>query len=306
MKLHRYTYGDRTIPPQVSVVIPFFQTFKSGKLQAMISQVRKQDLKALELIVVEGAKPSGRARNIGVLRSKADYVVLMDDYTILGNDHVFSRMLRVLREDKSAGIVGVSKSLPPHANRFMRQVRREMPRTTSPKVKKVTDSDIVTTTCMMLRRNEYISLGGQHEGLIRGTDPELRERCRNAGLRTVVAPGAHCYKPQADSLEAFVRTEWRRGLAMVWAYWMYPETMFRLPEAGSDVTHDRPDVKTQLLRYLLGIPWSLVTGTPLLALAKFFWATGFVAGLCPWVRKRIGAGHGVWPIRENPYMRVES
>ena len=210
----------------------------------------------------------------------------MDDYTILGHERVFENLVRVLQDDLETGIAGVSKLLPPDAGWFMRRIYKQMPRTGFPVVEETTLSDIATTTCMAMRRSLYLEVGGQNTSLIRGTDPELRHKVRQRGLKVVIAAGTWCYKPQAHNLRQFIRTEWRRGLAQGWTYWNFPELMDGMKVNQRTFT-------VQLARYIVGIPWVCFRLKPLLALAKILWCTTLVLTAFPSFREKIGTYSGV-------------
>ncbi len=297
-EITRINIGDPVKMPEVSVVIPHLLTYKSGNIDRLTDQIKSQSLTPLEIVFICNVKPNGRARNIAVNACLSEFIILMDDYTLLGHDRIFENLVNTLRTDPKIGIVGVSKLLPPDANRFTQRVYDQMPRTGFPIVSEVIPSDMATTTCMAMRRSLYLEVGGQNTSLIRGTDPELRYKVRHRGLKVVIAADTWCYKPQASTLKQFILTEWRRGLAQGWAYWEFPELMFQTPDDGKEVAENKvnhPNFLLQLARYILGIPWACIRLKPLLGLSKMLWCSAMIMMAFPSCRYWIGARHGVAP-----------
>lgn len=295
-EIRRINVGEQARRPRASIIIPRLTTYKSGDLDNQIGQIRQQSLTPLEIIVVHNVKPSGRARNIGVENCSGDFIILMDDYTTLGHDQVFENLVRTLQDDPGVGMAGVSKLLPPGSGWFMQRVYHQMPRTGFPVVEKTTESDMATTTCIAMKRSFYLEIGGQNTRLIRGTDPELRYKVRQQGLKVVIAPHTWCYKPQASTLFQFVRTEWRRGLAQGWTYWHFPELMHHAPDSGTDLSPEKADRRSfisQLTRYMAGIPWACIRLKPLLALAKLLWCITLILTISPAFRENISRRSGI-------------
>ena len=143
----------------------------------------------LEIEVVRGVRPNGRARNLGVARTSAPLLVFVDDDAVLGDERVIERLVAPLLADPSIGVTGASKLLPPDAPWFQRWVAREVPRIIHPIVDQPLESNPdppsfyceITTTCCAMRREVFDAAGGFDEALLRGVDTEFFVRIGASG-----------------------------------------------------------------------------------------------------------------------------
>jgi O-antigen/teichoic acid export membrane protein/GT2 family glycosyltransferase len=179
---------------QVSVIVPSW----SGEIAALRATLEAQTYQDYELIVVNGAAPAGRARNLGVVHAHGEYLLFIDDDATLGNEHVIETLLATLAADSAIGVVGPSKALGPDATGWQRRVARDVPRWVYPIVAENTESNPplnqygfsgITTTCCMLPRALFDEVGGFDGQLVSGEDPEFFYRVRQAGYRFMI-PGA--------------------------------------------------------------------------------------------------------------------
>ncbi len=195
----------------ISVVVPSAGPEREANLQELLRELQHQSLPPQEVHVVRGVRPSGRARNEGARRAQGEVLVFLDDDVRLGHRGVLENMVRCLRTVEGAGMVGASQQLPPGSSWFQRAAARQIPRSTSPVVARPTESDMVVTACCAVPRRLFWELGGFHEGIPRGVDPEFRHRLRQAGWRTVVAPQTWFYHPMPTGLVELCRTHYRNG-----------------------------------------------------------------------------------------------
>jgi hypothetical protein len=195
----------------ISVVIPSASPGRQANLDALLVDLERQTLPPCEVHVVRGVRPSGRARNEGARRAKGRVLVFVDDDVRLGHAEVLEALVRCLDTVERAGMVGAAQQLPPDSSWFQRVAARQIPRSTSPVVPVPTDSDMVVTACCAVPQDLFWALGGFHEEVPRGVDPEFRYRLRKAGWRTVVAPHAWFYHPMPEGLAALCRTAFRNG-----------------------------------------------------------------------------------------------
>lgn len=262
----------------VSVVIPTWGEARVPNVEALLDDLRSQTLKPLEVEVVRNVAPNGRARNVGAERTVGEILVFLDDDVRLGHERVIEQLVSAL-EQSDFGLVGTSQVLPPHSSPFERTVARQLSRSQSPIVTTYVDSDMVTTQCCAVRRDMFTRLGGFHEGLLRGVDPEFRNRVRRAGMRIVVVPNAWHYHPAPASIRALTRLAFRDGYSSAQVFRQHPEAVFFNPEGH---VADFQAQRSQLARYcgrLAAIVKQFLSGEWLGALYGLVYVTGYVWAL---------------------------
>jgi len=210
-------------PPLVSVVIPSLDGSRGGNVERLRQQIADQSYPHTEFLIVVGIRPNGRARNVGARRAKGDYLLFIDDDVQLGTDALIERMLAAFSEDPKIGLVGVSQQVPEGASDFAKRCAGQLERFEAPVVKAVEDTDFASHTCMMIPRSVFLEVGGEHDLLPRGTDPDLRLRLRRAGYRVVLAPNAWAYHPPPDSWAALWRTFFRNGAGSLFVHRHFPQ-----------------------------------------------------------------------------------
>ncbi len=214
----------------ITVVIPSASPERHANVQALLQDLAEQTLRPEEVHVVRDVRPSGRARNEGARGARGEVLVFLDDDVRLGHERVLESMVGCLRAVDRAGMVGAAQLLPLESTWFQRAAARQVPRSTSPVVSAPTDSDMVVTACCAVWRDLFWQLGGFHERIPRGVDPEFRHRLRLAGWRTVVAPGAWFYHPMPADLLALCRTYYRNGRESARAVRLAPEAALENPD----------------------------------------------------------------------------
>jgi hypothetical protein len=180
---------DNQHPPSVAIalIIPAL----TGDVEQLLASVRRQTLQPVEIAVVRGVRPNGRARNQGVAQTSAPLLVFVDDDAVLGDEHALANLVAPLLQDPSIGVTGASKLLPPDAPWFQRWAAREVPRIVHPIVDHPLETNPdpptfyceITTTCCALRRTVFEQAGGFDERLVRGVDTEFFVRLRRLGVR---------------------------------------------------------------------------------------------------------------------------
>jgi GT2 family glycosyltransferase len=240
--------------PRVSIIIPSMKT--EEELQPLLSAIKSQTEKSLEVILAYGIKPSGRARNMGAVLAKGEYLLFFDDDIGLGSDEVISKLIAPLEAERNIGLTGTSTLLPPEANRFQKRVGREIPRMTFPVVNKATDSDMVTTQCWAQRRDNFQLVGGFSEVIERGVDPEYRYRVKNKGFRIVIVPQAWHYHPPQKDFISFWKLSYRNGRASARAQKYHPELVVPLSAFG-EVDSGR---RKSFLQRSVSSLWEIISG----------------------------------------------
>lgn len=192
--------------------------------------------------MVTGITPNGRARNTGVRTSHGEILVFIDDDAIPGQDDLVETLVRTLLSDRSIGVTGAARILPPDASWFQERVAAEIPRT----VNRIPDEpletnppregyghSLITTTCCAMRRTLYEELGGFDEQLISGVDTEFFYRVRRLGYRFVMPPHVYVEHPAPGSLQAL----WRK---FGWYGYGYGQETQRNPERKLGIALGNP------------------------------------------------------------------
>ena len=213
----------------VSVVIPSADGSREGNLGLLLRDLETQTLRPHEVLVIDGISPNGLARNTGARQASGEVLVFLDDDVRLGHENMLRDMVALLA-DHRVGMAGAAQLLPPGSSRFQRAAALQIPRSQSPIVDVVTDSDMVTTQCCAMRRTVFWELGGFNERIPRGVDPEMRNRVRGRGLRIVVAPSVWYYHPMPADLGALCRMFFRNGQLSAAAVWRMPSAALDNPD----------------------------------------------------------------------------
>lgn len=217
-------------PPKVSVIIPSYDGSRGGNVEKILSDLKNQTFQDFDVDIVTGVKPNGKARNAGVARARADFLLFIDDDTTIGTDLLIENFIRVLEADNRIGLVGASRLLFPEATAFQRKCQTQLMRTEFPVIQSITDSDMATHDCMAMRKSVYLEVGGESDVLQRGTDPDLRFRLRKAGYRIVIAPDTWIYHPVPKTFNDLVTKAYKNGVASAWVFKNYPDMAYEAPE----------------------------------------------------------------------------
>src|SRR5947209_5576357 len=84
--------GSLAVQPIVSIVVPTL----TGRADGALESVRDQTFDSVEVEVVSGVKPAGRARNLGARSSRATYLLFLDDDARLGDRSTLERLVAAL------------------------------------------------------------------------------------------------------------------------------------------------------------------------------------------------------------------
>ena len=72
----------------VSLVIPHFSSSREENLNGLLAEIRGQSFQELEVLVVCGVSPQGKAINHGAALAKGEILVVMDDDSRIGHPEV--------------------------------------------------------------------------------------------------------------------------------------------------------------------------------------------------------------------------
>ncbi len=262
----------------MAVVIPALDASRSANLAHLLEDLKSQTLLPVEIEVVQGVQPNGKARNVGVDRTTAEYLVFLDDDVRLGSTDVIEKFVSHLAQIERLGLVGTSQLLPLDSSSFQRQCANQLSRSQSAVVDVLTDSDMVTTQCCAIRRSVLEEVGRFHDRILRGVDPELRLRVRQAGYRIAVAPQAWHYHPMPRSLKALLRMALRDGAASAFARKHFPETIVYNPEGHVAEFEAQPPRWKRIMRKLLGVLRDLASGRWIGVLYQAAYTLGYLRG----------------------------
>ena len=270
--------------PRVTVIIPSLDGYRDGCVPRLLDSIQRQTYTDLDVKVIKGVAPQGRAINLGASRARGDVLLIVDDDAELADDTVIERLISTLDSDPSIGMAGASIVLHPEATPFQRRAARQFPRLYTPVVDAVTDSDMACHGCCAIPRSVFEQIGGEREDLIRGLDPDLRVRLRDAGYRVVLAPNARIYHPLPDGWGRLIRIFFRNGFGSAYAQKFRPDSVYETDERlGSSSFQPRRSLAYRLLRFPFRLLKSVLEGKLLRFTAYLVYAFGYVWG---WVRAR--------------------
>ena len=263
-------------PPRISVIIPSLDGSRGGNVPLLLSDLAAQTEQDFEVLVVVGVCPNGRARNVGVRRAAGRYVVAIDDDVRLGDERVLENLVRPFEERSDVGLTGASQLLPPNSSAFEEQSARALPRSLFPVQERLVDTDQVSHLCLAMPRELYWQLGGENEEIPSGTDPDLRQRVRRAGLRVVVVPHTWAYHPAPRSLMELLRTSYHRARNSRWVSRHFPGLALDVPAGvGAAVPEERPPA-WRAGRLILAVMRGLLEMRLLFVAARLAWAVGWL------------------------------
>ncbi len=215
----------------VSVILPHFYSSRRDNVAQLVECLRRQTYPYTEVIVVHGVSPQGRAINTGARAARGRILVVLDDDTQMDQTDLLEKLVRTLEENPSVGMAGASIISPDKINAFQRSAARQFPRFHMPIVGEITDSDMPCHGCVAFPREVFEKVGMERENILRGLDPDLRVRIRQAGYRVVLVPGVRVYHPFPATLAKFLRLFFRNGYGSSYIQIFHPEINYDTDEA---------------------------------------------------------------------------
>ncbi len=256
--------------PDYSLAIPVLKPQTLGEIAPLLLALAAQTSPPLEVHCVVGDPRQGRAINYAARHSKGKYFGTLDDDSLMDDPGLFHKLMAVLEADATVGMAGAACEIPPHALPLQRRAMLEIPRRFFPRQPETLDSDMVQHPCLLMPRELFLTLGGEDEELVRGLDPVLRKKVRDAGRRVVIAANTWVYHLLPPSLSSILRMYYRNGRGSAFGQRHFPERVLELTDG-----YDRgsfPERRPFLLRMLRRV---LSSG---LALARGQWV-GLAASL---------------------------
>lgn len=263
----------------VSVVIPHFYVSRENNLKSLLEDLQTQTLREMEVLVVRGVSPQGKAINEGVRAARGDVLVIIDDDSRLGHSQVIQNLVRVIQEDPFIGMAGASVVTSEKVNWFQRMAGKQFPRFHMPIVSEVTESDLPGHPCAAFPTEVFIKVGMEREDILRGLDPDLRVRIRKAGYRVVLAPDTWIYHPLPESLPKFIRVFLRNGYGSAYLQKFYPEIAYDTDEAlGSKAFVPKHSFLQRAVRYPLRLLSALISFQWIRFLGYLVYLIGYAGG----------------------------
>ena len=271
-------HGEDKGSPKVTVLIPSLDGHRNGMVPRLVQQLKDQTFEDMEVLIIKGVRPNGKARNEGARQARGEILISIDDDVSLGHGRVIENLVRYLESDGTIGLLGISKLIPEDSTWIQRRIAKEIPRTTSPIYDSLTEGDLIDHTCIAIRRDLYFKVGMENEKIIRGTDPDLRHRLRKAGYRIAICPDSWGYHPVPGRFGKIMRMFFQNGMGSAWVRKHYPE--FAIHDSED---HRKPFRAKTTLLYRLGYSISsfvkcILRGHFIYALARVVYAFGYIYG----------------------------
>lgn len=262
--------------PSLSVIIPTVDGVRNGYFESLMKQLKNQTFQNFEIIVIKGDSRQGRAINTGVDIARGKYIMTLDDDTSLVNEESIEHLVKALDKDKKIGIAGGINVIPQNASNFVKRTMEEIPRRMTPPVQVITDSDLAEHPLMIMRKKDFILMGGENEKIPRGLDPYLRNKFRQEGYRVVVVPKATYSHLTPPNILELVKQFYRNGKQAAFCNKSYPQWVFETPPNHTDKFLSRRPFHYRFIRYASKMMKSLLSGHWIYLSVSTAYAIGFI------------------------------
>jgi len=213
-----------------SVIIPVASPNKIKSLKTLLTKFASQTHPPKEIHLIIGDNRQGRAINYGVKMSSTKYISTVDDDTEFDNNTLFEKLINVIKNDGSIGMVGAACEIPPYASSFQKKAMQQIPRRFFPKQEENIDSDMVQHPCLLMEKDFFLKIGGEDEEIIRGLDPLLRKKVRDSGKRVVIAANTWVYHILPNSFFKLIKMYYRNGRGSAFAKKYFPDKIYELTD----------------------------------------------------------------------------
>jgi GT2 family glycosyltransferase len=263
--------------PRVSVIIPSWDGHRDGCVPRLLESVSRQTYTDYEITIIKGVSPQGRAINQGFSETRGELLLILDDDSMLADEQVFERIVETIDSDSQVGMAGASIVVFPDSNAFQKKAATQFPRFHTPVVDEITDSDLACHGCCAIPRRIFNEVGGEREDILRGLDPDLRVRLRQAGYRVVLAPQARIYHPLPPNWRKLLRIFFRNGFGSAYAYKFQPDSVYETHEQLHDTTFQ---ARTTLAYRLGRFPLRLLKAAATLRFMRLGAYCSYALGYC--------------------------
>ncbi len=213
-----------------TIIVPVFKLEGNKYIKQLFQSISSQTNKPLEIHIVSGDSRQGRAINYGVSVSSTKYIATLDDDSIIDDTELFDKLMRAMEADPTIGIGGASCLIPQDASPLQKRAMKEIPRRFFPVQEKNVDSDMVQHPCLIMEREFINKIGGEDESLVRGLDPVLRKKARDAGKRVVIIANTWVYHALPGTVAGIMKMYYRNGRGSGFALRFYPEKILELSD----------------------------------------------------------------------------
>jgi GT2 family glycosyltransferase len=275
--------------PRVTIVIPSLDGDRGGKLKDLLNSLRFQTFKSFEVRLMLLDPRQGRAINRAVHSARGDIIVTLDDDTQIGHPRVLENLVNALDGNPAIGIAGASTIPAAGASRFQRAACRQIPRRYFPVVERLVDSDMAQHPCLAMRRDVFEEVGGEDEELVRGLDPLLRHRVRQAGYRVVIVPYTWVSHPLPESRRKIFRMYFRNGRGSAFAHRHFPERVYELSDGSPKPSAARRPLIYRALRYPRRMLGSLLSWQWIKLISEVGHLAGYLSELLAGERRLLAA-----------------
>jgi len=266
---------------KISIIIPSLDGYRGGNVDRLIADLKKQTLQDFDVQIVKGVFPNGKARNVGAKDAKGEILVFIDDDVKIGSNNLIEKLIEPFFKNSSIGLVGPSFSIPPDSNPFQKCLAKQLSRAEFMPQDDMLETDMVTHACMAIPAKVFWQIGGENEKLIRGTDPDLRYRLRNAGFKVMGRKGIIVYHGVPDNLYEFIKKSLLSGRDSAFSFRLYPSLIY---DTSSKPRFEKSQITNKglgfrVIRAIFRLLQDILTFKVLLFIHHIFYALGYLWGL---------------------------
>jgi GT2 family glycosyltransferase len=263
--------------PELTLIIPCRSRESAPLLAPLIDQLERQTFSDFDVYVIQGDRRQGRAINNGVRKAQSPWIMTMDDDTVVDDDRLLDKSLTAMKGDSTIGMGGAATAIPKDAGFFERAAYRQIKRRWFPTQEQTVDSDMVQHPCLCMPRELFLDIGGEDEDLIRGLDPILRKKVRDAGKRVAIIADTWIYHALPWGPIRLFRNYFRNGRGSAFARRHHPDRIIELTEGyeGADGFVPRRSFPFRILRRLGTLLGSLITLKWFRLWADLAYSTGY-------------------------------
>lgn len=266
----------RQLNDKISVIIPSLKNHSN--LKPLLDDISAQSIKNIDIQIVKGVSPNGKARNVGAAKATGNIFIFLDDDVRLGHNRVFENLVSPLKEE-NIGLTGASQQISPNSSWFQKKSAIQLDRTEYKVVDVLTESDMVTTACCAIRKKVFYQLGGFNEKIIRGVDPEFRYRLRQKDYKIVIVPNSWHYHPMPENLRKLIRIQFRNGYSSAFVFRFWPDLLIETPNNDDTEFVAKQSLLYRTFRFIKETMEALIRFKILLFIANISYRIGYIYGL---------------------------